>query len=275
MSERANDMTASPSTCLPAGQTRAGVGSPSLENVSDREWRRHQEVAYMFVRQSRHDMLNVCCALQMMEMVEKIQEAGPSIPLPPELQPDIVKRKVREALTQVVSMVNDTALLSQASNPVAYRSAHSMTVSELLGAAFSGRGEGTAEPSRILAHEEEGRVACLGDELQAALAAFYFQWTPGIHPHDNAAGATLERAPGVVRLNIPADDIEAVAAFARRLKEIAGRDEEPLIGNPLAACTTQSAFWLARFIVMIHGGCVTLNPDDPRLAIRVELPVIA
>jgi hypothetical protein len=63
--------------------TSPATRGPSLDNQSPAEWSAHLEIAYVFARHVRHDMVNVQCALQLAEVVEKMRAMGSAVPLPP------------------------------------------------------------------------------------------------------------------------------------------------------------------------------------------------
>jgi hypothetical protein len=209
------------SSATPSDQRLAGA--PSLDNQMASEWEVHRELAYIFARHVRHDMVNVQCSLQLIEVVEKMREMGGDVALPPELQPDQVKIKVRQALKQIAAMCNDLVLLSQAANPAAYRHPHVLTGRELLETAVSARLTDTVLPADFVASPAaEARMVSMGDMLQAAVAACCFQWTPWLQATANPIGR-LSASAHSVEVSFPIID-PALAGFARKLMVCAKAD---------------------------------------------------
>jgi hypothetical protein len=253
----------------------ASGGGPSLENATPLDWERHAGIAYIFARHARHDLANIHCALNMLEVVERVQLEAGAEPLPPELDPVHLKAKMRGDVKRLVSTSNDLVLISQATNRGAYRGAQTLTGPQLIEAAILNRGvEPAGALPELLAAVEQLSVVSLGDMLAAAISAFYFQWTPWLIPNDRAVNLSFGVAPDRLTLAIPADDTESIASFARRLTS---SECDPLASIPegaLAITTTELALWLARFIVVIHGGTVTAHPDDPTLSVRITVPTV-
>jgi hypothetical protein len=247
----------------------------SLENQDEGSWRRHGQLAYLFARHVRHDMMNIAGALTMLEAVQRAQEKMPSAKPPPDLEPAQVKIKMQRNIRHLISVGNDLVLLSQGACRAAYQPPHAFAVRELIDEAVGSRLKaGDARPTRLLEIPQSQRVLTLGDMLQAAVAAFYFQWTPWYHEHCGAAKAWFRGTEEEIELVFPADDTEIVGAFARRLRQ----DEETalaeVIEKALCIATAELALWMARFIVGIHGGRVHVDVDDPELAVHVRLPLI-
>lgn len=251
-----------------------GVKSPSPANVSPALWDRHAKIAYRFARNARHDMVNIQCSLQLIEVVEKIRGVAGDEGLPPELQPQAVKEKVNIALKQLVSVANDMVLMSQAGSAASYYDCRHETVQQLLQEAIISRlGEESSPPAGLQSPDcAARRTVVLGDELSCAIATFYFQWTPWCHDHGKAAGARIEFNDDSFTLLIPTDDAEPVASFARQLADMPNDQALPPSGDSLSVSTCELALWLARFIVLIHGGMVRVDPNDPHLMLRVSLP---
>jgi hypothetical protein len=268
------EKTVNTQSTLSAPHARLNLRSPKLSNASRPSWERHGQIAYRFARQAKHDMVNIQCSLRLMETMEKIRQMTGDAGLPPELQPDAVKKKTQTALNQLVSMANDMVLLSQAASPAAYDACRGEPVNTLIRSAIHGRlGEEATLPGGLVHPRGDDRmVVGMGDQLQAAIAAFYFQWTPWCHEHVRAAAARVDITEDSVHLRIAADDVESVAAFARGVEAM--NDDAALPPRPdrLSITTCEMALWLARFIIELHGGAVRIDPNDPELALEVSLP---
>jgi hypothetical protein len=250
------------------------LGAPSLDNQSAAEWQAHRELAYVFARHVRHDLVNVQCSLQLIEVVEKMRELGGDLDLPPELQPDQVKIKVRQAIKQIASMCNDLVLLSQATTEAAYRGAHSLSVAELMETAVGSRlGEQGALPVG-LSEGPAGRahVVAMGDMLHAAVAACCFQWTPWLFsPADPVCAASiLDQA---VLLSFPVLDRAMAARYVQKLPLLSGPSVHPVLQEALTTPTSELALWLARFIVALHGGSLSVAAGAAGDFLLIHLPL--
>jgi hypothetical protein len=247
-------------------------GPPSLDNQSEADWEAHREVAYVFARHVRHDMVNVQCSLQLIEVVEKMRELGGDMALPPELQPEQVKIKVKGAIKQIASMCNDLVLLSQASNPAAYRGPHALTVRELLEAALGSRlGDAGALPVGFTTGpDSEARVVAMGDMLQAAVAACCFQWTPWLHATAEPIGV-LAAGERTITLTFPILDPVA-GGFSPKLARVPARGMRTVLEEALTTPTSELALWLARFIILLHGGTLTAEPGRSGDCLCLNLP---
>ncbi|MBI1336922.1 MAG: hypothetical protein GC164_08170 [Phycisphaera sp.] len=250
----------------------APMGPPSLKNHSEVQWHLHGDLAYMFARHVRHDLVNLHCSIQMMETVEKIRKVAGDAGIPPELAPDQVALRVKDALRKVVSMSNDMTLLAQAANPASYKNTRTESINDLLTGAILNKTTDEIPTPDNLVNLPERLIVCMGDSLIHALSSFYFQWTPWNTPHTRAAKATAKTLDNAVRITIPSDDTEHVASFARNIKALKADATRSMVESPLTVSTTELALWLARFIVELHGGEVNIDPNDPELAFTIYLP---
>ncbi len=252
------------------------VRTPSLDNQTRQQWDRHTQVSYLFARHARHDMANIHCTLRMFEMVQSMGADGDDdTPLPPDLQPDAIKAKTEADIKKLISLSNDMALLSQAVNPWAYQPSHTRSISGLLDDAILSRldTDHPAPNQGVLERVDGYSILVLGDALVAALGAFYFQWTPWMTAHTQASQMTAQITDQQLTLAFPADDTESVASFARRLHSKESGPLASVADQALSLTTTELALWMARFIVLIHGGGVNADPNDPLLTLRVTLPI--
>ncbi len=250
----------------------APVRAPSFENEPASSWSTHSEIAYRFARHVRHDMVNIQCTLQLFEVAQKLRDAGGPAAVPPELQPEALRLKVNASIQQLVGHANDLVLLSQATHRGAYTDPHTLTLGELLEGAIGQRITGDLPRPAFLVAPPSARVVVMGDMLAAALTPCFFQWSPWSTTCVRAAQATVRVADRSVVLRFPADDVEALAGMARRLNEQADDARHPVLRNILSVPTTELALWLARFIVHLHGGTLSIDANDPDLAVEVRLP---
>lgn len=250
------------------------VGMPSLSNISGAMWERHETIAYHFARHARHDMVNLQCSLKLSDTAEQIARMTGQA-LPPELQPEAVKAKTSQALRRMIGTANDMVLLNQSTNKAAYRSCRTDSVQRLLAEAIEARLEGELNmPAGLQDPQLEGlQTVMLGDQLPAAISTFFFQWTRWLQPENAVLRASAIWMADILRLRFPADNLESVAMFARNLAGLNAENPFPPGGDNLASTTCESALWLARFIVMIHGGAVHIHPDDPELNLDIYLPM--
>lgn len=271
-------MPATTKTDQKSGAVSCAVRPPSLNNQPPQSWQQHAQIAYLFARHARHDLANIHCALGLFDLVESMQESGiGAAPLPPELEPDRIKEKCKQDVKQLISVSNDLILISQAASTVPYQMVHTVTVAELVNSAIVDRlgEEHPAPPSGVCGEFGDAKLVAYGDQLSAALAVFYFQWTPWASPHKGASRVSIRGGERRVVFEIPADDTESVAGFARRLHSGEASPIASIADRVLSITTAELAFWMARFVVMIHGGVVEVDPNDPLLTLRVALPVIA
>ena len=249
-------------------------GVPSLDNQSAGEWEAYRELAYVFARHVRHDLVNVQCSLQLIDVVAKMRELGGDVPLPPELSDEQVQIKVKQAIKQIASMSNDLVLLSQATTPAAYRHAHTLTVAELLESALGSRqGEGGTWSNVVAGSPVAGaRLMAMGDMLQAAAAACCFQWTPWLHPPAEPI-CGLAATDQALLLSFPVIDAALAAGFTQKLALLPGAAVHPVLQEALTTTTSEFALWLARFIITLHGGSIALVPGRGGQSLQVNLPL--
>jgi len=251
------------------------VRPPSLTNQTPAQWDQHTQIAYLFARHARHDLINIHCAMGMLEAIEQTQETGNGDPLPQEMGIATIKAKLNIDVKQLISVSNDLIFLSQAASPAAYKPTHIASLATLIEDAIHLRlPENRPVPSANLIEQiGSSRVLAYGDQLTAALTAFYFQWTPWSTNHTNAARVSASLGKNQITFNFAADDIEPVARFARRLHSQETDPLASLADQILSSTTTELALWMARFVVLIHGGTVDANPNDPDLTLRIMLPL--
>lgn len=262
-------------TSLPQAHTSI-IQTPSLDNASVRDWEAHSQLAYYFARHARHDLANIHCALGMLEMVEQIQADHPQTPLPEELNLENIRTKSRMDVKKVISISNDLILLSQAASHAPYQAMQSTSLREIVEQQITCRlTNHEHQPLSLLEQLDNIRVVAMGDMLGVALCAFYCQWSPWAQSHANAAQATVQINARQIALHIPADDLESVSQFAQQLD--ATREDEPL-SLPLQQCLTTStctmALWLARHIIIVHGGSVSIDPNHPQDSLTIYLPKV-
>lgn len=269
-------MAAQTTMIKPGNSGAMPIRPPSLDNLSSRQWAQHAQIAFLFARHTRHDLANIHCALGLFEMVEHLGAQEDSMPLPPELQPDQIKEKVGLDVKQLISISNDLVMLSQAANLPAYQPINTVSLGTLFEDNVLSRldPESSLPPQKVADALGAQRVIALGNTLGAAISAFYFQWTPWMHPHGRVAGISVKSSHNRVTLGFPADDTEAVASFARRLQADPASAMSSISEQVLSTTTTELALWMARMIVLIHGGWVDADPDDPGVTIRVTLPLV-
>ena len=247
-----------------------------MTNQTTAQWEQHAQISYLFARHARHDLANIHCAMGMLETIEQMQEAGDNTPLPPEMELTTVKAKLKIDVKQLISISNDLVFLSQAASPVAYKPIHNAPLNTLIEDAIHLRlPENHPFPSDNLIEQiGSSRVLAYGDQLTAALTAFYFQWTPWSTDHTNAARVSASLSKSQITFKFPTDDTEPVAGFARRLHS---QETDPLVSladQILSSTTTELALWMARFVILIHGGAVNVDPNDPGLTLQVTLPLV-
>ena len=252
------------------------VCQPSLENFSPKEWKRYAQIAYLFARHARHDLANIHCALGMFDLIESMHDPNDATPLPPELQPDQIKVKCKQDIKQLVSVSTDLVLISQAASTASCQPIHKRSVSNLIeNAVLSRLAEDHPVPSAdIYIENDTDNVVAFGDQLAAALSVFYFQWTPWLNPHQAASGLSIRRDSDRVIIEIPTDDTESVAGFARRLHSTEASPIASIVDRELSITTAELALWMARFVTMVHGGTVNVDPNDPQLTLRITLPLV-
>jgi hypothetical protein len=252
------------------------VQSPSLNNQSQREWETHAQLAYLFARHARHDLANVHCALGMLEMVEQIQTDYPDTPLPEELNFENIRIKSRQDVKKVISISNDLVLLSQAAALPPYQNLQTSLLASLIEQHITNRLDSQQpRPDLLLSETLNTRVVAMGDMLGVALSVFYCQWTPWSQAHQQASLTTVTHAPNLVRLHFPADNVEMLSQFANQLD--ASQPDEPLalpLQQHLTTSTGTMAMWLARHIIITHGGTVSIAPDNPANSLTVSLPTV-
>lgn len=257
--------------CQPIEQ----VQSPSLTNQNARQWERHAQLAYCFARHARHDLANIHCALGMLEMVEQIQKDYPDMPLPDELDPEKIRIKMREDIKKVTSISNDLILLSQAAAFPPYQTSQTTNLTQLIQQNIADRLDSSEQiPEQLLTSTTDISVVTMGEMLGTALATMYCQWTPWAHTHENAALSTVTHGSGMISLHIPSDEDTMLTQFATQLAS--SNDDEPLaipLEQSLTTTTGTMALWLARHIIIIHGGHVSITPDDPSDSLTITLPV--
>lgn len=249
---------------------------PSLENLSPIQWQQHGEIAYKFARHARHDLANIHCSLGMLDIVQRVQATDNAVAVPDELQPDQIKAKMSEDVKKLVSISNDVIMLSQSTNASAYQSVYTLPITTLLESAIGSRlaDEHPPLPPGVFEPLDGKNALVYADPLVAALAGFYFQWTPWLNPHTNASRLQVYVDDDRFTISFPADDPESVASFARRLHSREASPMTAMLEQELSVTTTEFVLWLARFIVLIHGGCVDVNPNDPLLTLHVTLPIV-
>ncbi|MGE5611816.1 MAG: hypothetical protein ACM359_21390, partial [Bacillota bacterium] len=165
---------------LVSSSSPKGAFLPGLANKNERDWQQQEQITYLFARHARHDVMSLQSTLSMLEMVQRMSPKEGDPPLPPELQEDQVRAKVRAAIRSLSSMAHDVILLTQATNSAAYAPAVTLGIADLLEDAIGSRlKEGDPSPTGLFEGTPAGQVRALGSLLQAAVAAFYFQWTPG------------------------------------------------------------------------------------------------
>ena len=257
-------------------QPQSHVQSPSLENQNALQWERHAQLAYCFARHARHDLANIHCALGMLEMVEQIQKDYPEMPLPDELNPEMIRIKTREDIKKVTSISNDLIMLNQAAALPPYQISQTTNLAKLIQQNIVDRLDGKEQiPEQLLTSTIDTPVVTMGEMLGTALAVMYCQWTPWSHTHENAALSTVTHGAGMISLHIPSDEDTMLTQFATQLAS--SSDEDPLtipLEQSLTTTTGTMALWLARHIIIVHGGNVSIDPNDPSDSLTVTLPVV-
>lgn len=259
-------------TLLPNIQT-PHIQAPSLDNQSARDWDAHAQLAYCFARHARHDLANIHCALGMLEMVEQIQADHPELPLPEELNLENIRIKARQDVKKVISFSNDLILLSQSAAMPPYESTQTLPLASLVQQHIVDRlADPESHPIELLSQAAQTRVLAMGDMLGVALCAFYCQWSPWSQSHDNAANTTVTPGQDQVNLHIPADNTEMLSQFAHQLQ--ASQPNDPLaipLQHHLTTSTGTMALWLARHIILVHGGYVSIEADHTA---SITLPTV-
>ena len=249
---------------------------PSLDLLSPFAWQVHQNLAYMFARRVRHDLINVQSAFQMVEMVEELRQAGSNIPLPPGFEPQEVQKRIRIALRQVGNMTNDITFLSQITNPAAYRHSFTQSPQALLNTAILNRlGSEAPLPDAITdPNLENNLVLSMNGMLESAITAFYFQWTPGLHPHTAVQHFTAKLHSDRLVLSFPIEIPQEVEPFLNELNQLPQYDSPPAIPDEVALNASTAALWLARFIILVHGGNLCLGTSlDHQPTVHIALPL--
>ncbi|MCC6580442.1 MAG: hypothetical protein IT440_08370 [Phycisphaeraceae bacterium] len=246
----------------------------SLENCSSSQWQRVMHLGYLFGRHARHDQGNIHCTLSMLQSVQRMSQTDPSMDLPPEYAPEMLPDKIELATRQIVSMAHDMVLLTHAGSSCAYQPVATATLMEVLEQGLAGGDEASDAVMRLIEQAGEARLVVLGDMLPAAMGACYYQWARELHSATRAADARIHQRANQVDLVVPADDVESLAAVARRL--VRGDNAMPeLLERPTSLTAAEMALWLARHIILVHGGTFSIDPNDPDLAIRISLPTLA
>lgn len=261
------------------GSAANQVRPPSLHNQSFVQWERAGQIAFLFARHARHDMANVHCGLNLIDVVDAIQKQCPGEPLPEELQPERLQVKIRNDLKQLMSISNDLVLLSQSASRAAYRGARIEPLANVLSDAILTRlGTQTIPPGLGGEELQSLQVIALGDMLEAALATFFFQWTPCCQPLDHVLHATasgrIEQTQTVAECVFPLEKQTLNESAVERLQALDPWQPLPEIDNELTASTTELALWLARNIVLIHGGTIGITRLDGLRCLHVRLPVV-
>jgi hypothetical protein len=252
------------------------VQAPSIDNQSPQSWQDHAHLAYCFARHARHDLANVHCALGMLEMVEQIQADHPDMPLPDELNLDTIRTKAKQDVKKVISISNDLILLSQAASTYAYQPVQCMSLGALINQNIVERLDNhQPRPDNLIADTVDARVVAMGDMLGVALCAFYCQWTPWSQDHHNAANTTSRLNRSELTMTIPADNVDILRQFAIQLAN--AQDEDPLdtpLNQHLTTSTGTMALWLARHILIVHGGSMCVDQDAPEKGVTIVLPTV-
>lgn len=261
---------------IPTDHHLLSTQSPSLKNQSQRDWEAHAQLAYCFARHARHDLANIHCALGMLEMVEQIQADHPELPLPEELNLENIRIKARTDVKKVISISNDLILLSQSANTYSYQSAQVMSLGSLIQQQIVERLDShESRPEALMADTTDIRVIAMGDMLGVALSACYCQWMPWSQVHTNAVKASMTRNPHSVTLHFPTDNLEMVSQFAEQMAS--SQPDDPLsipLSQHLTTTTGTMALWLARHIIIIHGGYITADADKPENGLDITLPTL-
>ncbi|MFG0250693.1 MAG: hypothetical protein ACF8OB_17545 [Phycisphaeraceae bacterium JB051] len=256
--------------------TLSTIQAPSIENQPAQLWQDHAHLAYCFARHARHDLANVHCALGMLEMVEQIQADHPDMPLPEELNLDTIRTKARQDVKKVISNSNDLVLLSQAASTYAYKPVQSTSLGALINQNIVERLDNQQpRPDQLITQTIDTQVVAMGDMLGVALCAFYCQWTPWSQDHHNAAKTTVKQQRHELSMHIPADNVDILKQFAIQLASSAHDDplDTPL-NQHLTTSTGTMALWLARHIIVIHGGAVCIDDNAPEKGVTIYLPTV-
>ncbi len=252
------------------------IQAPSIDNQSQQLWQDHAHLAYCFARHARHDLANVHCALGMLEMVEQIQADHPEMPLPDELNLETIRTKAREDVKKVISISNDLILLSQAASTHAYQPVQSISLGLLINQNIVERLDSRQpRPEQLITETINTQVVAMGDMLGVALCAFYCQWTPWSQGHQNAANSTVKQDRHELTMHIPADNVEILSQFAIQLAN--AEHDHPLdtpLNQHLTTSTGTMALWLARHILIIHGGGVSIQESAPEKGVTIVLPTV-
>ncbi|HEX2973685.1 MAG TPA: hypothetical protein VHP11_15225 [Tepidisphaeraceae bacterium] len=249
---------------------------PRLANASEAGWQQQAQITYVFARHARHDVMSIQSTLNMLEAAQRMSAGGGGRPLPPALQGEQMQARVRGAIRHLSGMAHDVMLLSQTANVAAYEPAGNLEIAHLLEDAIQSRLKGDDPlPAGLMEGVPAGEVPTLGVMLSAAVAAFYFQWTPGCHAHQAASRARIRQAEGGIELSIPADDVGLAMAFAERMREGETVATAAMIDTTASVPTAELVLWIARFIVQVHGGTVEVDSGESSAAYRIGLPLVA
>ena len=253
------------------------IQAPAIDNQPPQIWQDHARLAYCFARHARHDLANVHCALGMLEMVEQIQADHPDMPLPEELNLDTIRTKARQDVKKVISISNDLILLSQAASTYAYQPVQSISLGSLINQNIVERLDSQQpRPDQLITDTINTQVVAMGDMLGVALCAFYCQWTPWSQDHHNAAKSVVKQDGHELTMHIPADNIDVLMQFAFQLAN--AQQDAPLdtpLNQHLTTSTGTMALWLARHILIIHGGAVSIDENAPENGVTICLPTVA
>ena len=251
------------------------IQAPSLENCSPTDWQQHAEIAYLFARAVGHDMVNIHTSMEMLEHVRQMPQPDvPDAELPEQLGAQQIRRQLSQNVVQLIGLSQNLALLNQSANAVAYEPVRSVDVAELIEEAVISRLGDAPVPVALPAEPDGAKVVVFGEMLSAAVTCFYFQWSPHMHEHAAASRAAAQIEDDRITLSFAADDGDSVEAFANHLHSEQHGAIQAVARQSLATRTGELALWLARFVVLIHGGDVDVDPGDPDLTLRLTLPLI-
>ncbi|MBL4702154.1 MAG: hypothetical protein JKX85_12950 [Phycisphaeraceae bacterium] len=256
-------------------ETIAAVQAPSFKNQNTRAWDQSAQVVYYFACHARHDLANVHCALGMLEMVEQIQKDHPETPLPAELDPETIRTKCGQDIKKVIRISNAMILLSQASATPAYQATQTTSLAKIIQQHITDQVDNQElDPSALLASTDQARVLSMGDMLGTALAVCFFQWTPSSQPQTQILQACITHHHRSVCLHIPSDNAEMINQFANQLNVASDDPLSVPLDQHLTTCTGTVALWLARHIIIIHGGNLAVDANNPTLSLTVTLPTM-
>ena len=259
----------------PSSETITAVQAPSFKNLNTRAWDQSAQLAFHFACHARHDLANIHCALGMLEMVEQIQKDHPDTPLPAELDPETIRTKCSHDIKKIINISNALILLSQAAATPAYQSTQTTSLAKIIQLHITDQADNQElDTSDLLTSAAQARVLSMGDMLGTALAVCFFQWTPWSQPHTQATQTTVTHHPHSVCLHIPGDNMEMIRQFASQLNTAS---DDPLsipLDQHLTTCTGTLALWLARHIIIIHGGNLAVDTNNPTNSLTVTLPTM-